>query len=92
MKIFEKIFPNENEFNFERRREKLAQLLKEIHNKIINSEINNREDLIAAYEEKMNQAINWFPFPDDQRVKSYFDRYNLILERFDEYKEKGGDL
>lgn len=80
------------EFDFERKLEKLAELFKEMHIDIIDERINSREELIAAYEEKMNEAIGWFSNPNHEKVKSFFDRYNLILEKFDEYKEKNGNI
>ncbi len=78
--------------DFEKSLEKLANLFKEMHNDIMEQRINSREELIAAYEEKMKEAISWFADPSYEKVKSFFDRYNLILEKFDEYREKNGDI
>jgi len=87
-------FPEQKfiELDFERSLQKLANLFKEMHNDIMEQKINSREELIAAYEEKMNEAIGWFSNPNHEKVKPFFHRYNLILEKFDEYREKNGDI
>jgi hypothetical protein len=91
-KIFHKISPDEKEFDFEARLQKFDDLLKEIHDKIIGGGINSQEELISSYEIKMNEAVGWFPNPENSRVKSNIDRYDFILNHFNEYKEKKGEI
>ncbi|MBU4369183.1 hypothetical protein KKG58_00285 [Patescibacteria group bacterium] len=77
---------------FEKNLEELADLLKEVHDKIISGEINSKEELITVYEKKINEMASRFPDINHERVKSYFDRYDLILTKFEEYKEKRGNI
>jgi len=87
----EEQYKNLNE-KFEANLEELADLLKEIHDRIMSEEIKSRDELIAAYEEKMNEMIGRFSNPDHERVRSYFKRYDEILEKFDKYREKKGNI
>jgi len=87
----EEQYKNLNE-KFETNMEELADLLKEMHDRIMSEEIKSRDELIAAYEEKMNEMIGRFSDPNQEKVKPYFERYNKILEKFDEYKEKEGNI
>jgi|GEM_PF-2923194 len=77
---------------FEEKLNDLAVLLKEIHDKIIAGEISTRNDLITAYEKKINVMAGKFPDANHERVKPYFDRFNEILNKFGEYREKGGNI
>ena len=77
---------------FEQNLGELADLLKEIHDKIISSEIDSREELVAVYRKRMDEMVKKFPDANDERVKPYFDRYGLILNKFKEYKEKKGNI
>lgn len=77
---------------FEGNLEELDNLLKEIHNKIVSGEIKNKEELITTYEERINEMAGKFSDINHEKVKPYFDRYDLILTKFEEYKEKRGDI